>query len=121
MIGNEAPATSVHCLPKNTSALSIAPHRASALTLMSARGGTIERYLFDEENEGYLADRAPLDRLVTERSTSLVADLQAQGWAWAEVHLENDHWEALEKYTTLRLVPVDLDPARSLKPISCEP
>jgi ParB family transcriptional regulator, chromosome partitioning protein len=74
-------------------------------------GGTIERDLFDEENEGYLADRAPLDRLVTERSTSLVADLQAQGWAWAEVHLENDYWEALEKYTTLRPVPVDLDPA----------
>jgi ParB family transcriptional regulator, chromosome partitioning protein len=76
-----------------------------------AAGGTLERDLFDEENEGYLADRALLDRLVKERSTSLVADLQAQGWAWAEVHLENDYWEALEKYTTLRTVPVDLDPA----------
>ena len=76
-----------------------------------AAGGTLERDLFDEENEGYLADRALLDRLVTERSTSLVADLQAHGWAWAEVHLENDYWEALEKYTTLRPVPVDLDPA----------
>jgi ParB family transcriptional regulator, chromosome partitioning protein len=52
-----------------------------------AAGGTLERDLFDEENEGYLADPALLDRLVTERSTSLVADLQAQGWAWAEVHL----------------------------------
>lgn len=76
-----------------------------------AAGGTLERDLFDEENEGYLADRALLDRLVTERSTSLVADLQAQGWAWVDVHLENDYLEALEKYNTLRPVPVDLDPA----------
>jgi len=74
-----------------------------------AAGGTLERDLFDEENEGYLADPALLDRLVTERSASLVADLEAQGWAWAEVHLENDYWEALEKYNTLRPVPVDLD------------
>src|ERR1700751_2125578 len=76
-----------------------------------AAGGTLECDLFDEENEGYLADRALLDQLVTERSTNLVADLQAHGWAWAEVHLENDYWEALEKYTMLRPVPVALDPA----------
>ena len=76
-----------------------------------AAGGTLERDLFDEENEGYLADPALLDRLVTERSASLVADLEGQGWAWAEVHLENDYWEALEKYNTLRPTPVDLDPA----------
>jgi ParB family transcriptional regulator, chromosome partitioning protein len=73
-----------------------------------AAGGTLERDLFDEENEGYLADPALLDRLVTERSASLAADLEGQGWAWPEVHLEN---EALEKYNTLRPAPVDLDPA----------
>jgi hypothetical protein len=38
---------------------------------MSPLGGTLEHDLFDEENEGYLADRALLDRLVAERSTSL--------------------------------------------------
>jgi ParB family chromosome partitioning protein len=42
----------------------------------------------------------------------VVADLQAHGWAWAEVHLENDYWEALQKYNTLRPAPVDLDPAQ---------
>jgi ParB family chromosome partitioning protein len=50
-----------------------------------AAGGTLERDLFDEENEGYLADPALLDRLVTDRSAGVAADLQAQGWAWAEV------------------------------------
>jgi len=52
-----------------------------------AAGGTLERDLFDEENEGYLADPALLDQLVTDRSAGVVADLHAQGWAWAEVHL----------------------------------
>ena len=52
-----------------------------------------------------------LDQLVTDRSAGVVADLQAQGWAWAEVHLENDYWEALQKYNALRPAPVELDPA----------
>jgi hypothetical protein len=43
-----------------------------------AAGGTLERDLFDEENEGCLADPALLDRLVTERSASLVADLEVR-------------------------------------------
>ncbi len=85
--------------------------RSVGVNTYVAAGGTLERDLFDEENEGYLADPTLLDRLVTERSASLVADLQAQGWAWAEVHLENDYWEALEKYNTLRPAPVELDPA----------
>jgi ParB family transcriptional regulator, chromosome partitioning protein len=76
-----------------------------------AAGGTLERDLFDEENEGYLADPALLDQLVTDRFADVVADLQAQGWAWAEVHLENDYWEALQKYNALRPAPVELDPA----------
>jgi ParB family chromosome partitioning protein len=76
-----------------------------------AAGGTLERDLFDEDNEGYLADPALLDQLVTDRSASVVTDLQAQGWAWAEVHLENDYWEALQKYNALRPAPVELDPA----------
>jgi hypothetical protein len=29
----------------------------------------------------------------------------------AEVHLENDYWEALQKYNALRPAPVELDPA----------
>jgi ParB family transcriptional regulator, chromosome partitioning protein len=76
-----------------------------------AAGGTLERDLFDEQDEGYLTDPALLDRLAAERSASLVADLRAQGWAWAEVHLENDYWEALQKYNRLQPASVDLDPA----------
>jgi hypothetical protein len=62
-----------------------------------AAGGTLERDLFDEQHEGYLADPALLDRLVAERCASLVADLRAQGRAWVEPHLGNDYWECPPK------------------------
>ena len=52
-----------------------------------------------------------LDQLVTDRCAGVVADLHSLGWAWAEVHLENDYWEALQKYDALRPAPVELDPA----------
>jgi ParB family transcriptional regulator, chromosome partitioning protein len=74
-----------------------------------AAGGTLERDLFDAEHEGYLTDTALLDRLVAERSETLVADLRAQGWAWAKLYLDSDYWEVLQKYDRLQPVPVDLD------------
>ena len=74
-----------------------------------AAGGTLERDLFDAEHEGYLTDTALLDRLVAERSETLVADLRAQGWAWAKLYPDSDYWEVLKKYDRLQPVPVDLD------------
>jgi ParB family transcriptional regulator, chromosome partitioning protein len=74
-----------------------------------AAGGTVERYLFDAEHEGYLTDPALLDRLVAERCETLVADLRAQGWAWAKPYLDSDYWEVLQKYDRLQPMPVDLD------------
>jgi ParB/RepB/Spo0J family partition protein len=61
--------------------------------------------------KAYRAEEIRVDQLVTDRFAHVVADLQAQGWAWAEVHLENDYWEALQKYNALRPAPVELDPA----------
>jgi len=74
-----------------------------------AAGGTLERDLFDAEHEGYLNDLALLDRLVAERCETLVADLCAQRWAWAEPCLDTDYWTVLQKYNRLQPVPVDLD------------
>jgi hypothetical protein len=69
----------------------------------------LERDLFDAEHEGCLADPAMLDRLVAERCETLVADLHAQGWAWAKPYLDSDYWEVLQKYDRLQPVPVELD------------
>jgi ParB family chromosome partitioning protein len=72
-----------------------------------AAGGTIERDLFDDQNEGYLTDPALLVRLVGDRCEKLVADLVAQGWAWVKPSPENP-WELLQQYTRLQPVPVTL-------------
>lgn len=50
-----------------------------------AAGGAIVRDLFQEDHEGYLADRALLDRLAREKLAGLAEELQAEGWQWAEV------------------------------------
>ena len=55
-----------------------------------------------------MSDPALLDRLVDERCEKLVADLLAQGWAWAKPYLENNYWEVLDKYKRLNPVPVTL-------------
>jgi ParB family chromosome partitioning protein len=72
-----------------------------------AAGGTIERDLFDDQNEGYLTDPALLVRLVGDRCEKLVADLLAKGWAWVKPSPENP-WELLQQYTRLQPVPVTL-------------
>ena len=56
-----------------------------------------------------MTDLALLDRLVAERCETLVADLRAQRWAWAEPCLDTDYWTVLQKYNRLQPVPVDLD------------
>jgi ParB family chromosome partitioning protein len=74
----------------------------------SDAGGAIERDLFDEENEGYLTDPALLDRPAGDRCEKIVADLLAQGWAWAKPYLENNYWEILDKHRRLSAVQVNL-------------
>src|ERR1700756_4174164 len=74
----------------------------------SNAGGAIEQDLFDDENEGYLTDPALLDRLVGDRCEKIVADLLAQGWAWAKPYLENNYWEVLDKHRRLSPVQVNL-------------
>src|ERR1700744_6555764 len=51
-IGNEVPITSVLFSPKNTSALPTGARFVDVDAYVAA-GGTLERDLFDEENEGY--------------------------------------------------------------------
>lgn len=50
-----------------------------------AAGGAVERDLFQEEHEGYLTDRALLDRLVREKLDALGDELRAEGWQWVEM------------------------------------
>ncbi|HEY1707188.1 MAG TPA: ParB/RepB/Spo0J family partition protein [Rhizomicrobium sp.] len=53
-------------------------------------GGIVVRDLFDEENEGYLADGQLLDRLVAQKLEAAAETVRAEGWSWVEVHLDTD-------------------------------
>ncbi|MCZ7593679.1 MAG: ParB/RepB/Spo0J family partition protein [Hyphomicrobium sp.] len=48
-------------------------------------GGVIRQDLFSEDGTGYLQDAILLDRLVTEKLTTIAAEVRAEGWRWVEV------------------------------------
>ncbi len=51
-------------------------------------GGTIIRDLFTEDRGGYFDDPALLDRLVLEKLERIAAEVQAEGWKWAEAFID---------------------------------
>lgn len=54
-------------------------------------GGTIVRDLFTEDRGGYYDDAALLDRLVLEKLVNIAAEVQAEGWKWAEAFIDFPH------------------------------
>ncbi|MBX5141232.1 ParB/RepB/Spo0J family partition protein [Rhizobium lentis] len=54
-------------------------------------GGVIVRDLFTEDRGGYYDDAALLDRLVLEKLEGIAAEVQAEGWKWAEASTDFPH------------------------------
>jgi len=52
-------------------------------------GGQITRDLFQPEHEGWLADGALLERLLSEKLEALAGTLREEGWKWVEIEPEN--------------------------------
>ncbi len=48
-------------------------------------GGTVRRDLFSNENEGWLADAALLQRLAEEKLERTAATVRKEGWGWVEL------------------------------------
>ncbi|MDH0871655.1 chromosome partitioning protein ParB, partial [Agrobacterium pusense] len=55
---------------------------------VAAGGPLLPRYLFDDDEEGWLDDVPLLDRLVTEKLKSVAEEIAAEGWKWITVDLE---------------------------------
>ncbi|KAB2676678.1 ParB/RepB/Spo0J family partition protein [Brucella tritici] len=55
---------------------------------VAAGGPLLPRYLFDDDEEGWLDDVPLLDRLVAEKLKAAAAELAAEGWKWIAVDLE---------------------------------
>lgn len=56
----------------------------------AAAGGVITRDLFDDENGGYFADAALLDKLVLRKLENAAERVRDEGWAWVMVTPEFD-------------------------------
>jgi len=55
---------------------------------LAAGGPVLPRYLFEDDEDGWLEDVPLLDRLVAEKLKTIAAEVAAEGWKWIEVSLE---------------------------------
>lgn len=55
---------------------------------VAAGGPVLPRYLFDDDEDGWLEDVSLLDRLVAEKLKAAADEVAAEGWKWVEVDLE---------------------------------
>ena len=74
----------------------------------TAAGGRVEVDLFSdgEDDRAMLLDPHVLDKLAADKLQQVADDLKAQGWKWAEPHLELD-WDAAQQYGRLRGTPAE--------------
>ncbi len=61
-------------------------------------GGTIIRDLFADEGGGYFEDAGLLDMLAIEKLREIAAEVQAEGWKWAEAHIEYPHAHGMRRF-----------------------
>ncbi|MDH1270994.1 chromosome partitioning protein ParB [Rhizobium pusense] len=54
---------------------------------MAAGGPVLPRYLFDDEENGWLDDVPLLDRLVAEKLKTIADEISAEGWKWITVDI----------------------------------
>ena len=74
----------------------------------TAAGGRVEVDLFSdgEDDRAMLLDPHVLDKLAADKLQQVADDLTAQGWKWAEPHLELE-WDAAQQYGRLRGTPAE--------------
>jgi len=76
-----------------------------------AEGGDILRDLFSEDDGGYFADAALLDRLARDKLEAVAAEVLAEGWKWAEATADFPHAHGLGRLypQAIALPPEDQD------------
>lgn len=55
---------------------------------LASGGPVLPRYLFEDDEEGWLEDVPLLDRLVAEKLKAVADDVAAEGWKWVEADLD---------------------------------
>ena len=60
-------------------------------------GGAIIRDLFSEDRGGFFEDAGLLDMLTVEKLRDVAATVQAEGWKWAEAHIDFPHAHGMRR------------------------
>ncbi|MBA3677561.1 MAG: ParB N-terminal domain-containing protein [Sphingosinicella sp.] len=82
-------------------------------------GGNIIRDLFSEDRGGFFEDAGLLDMLATEKLREIASEVQAEGWKWAEAHIDYPHAHGFRRFYPLPVALSDEDEAR-LEALSAE-
>ena len=61
-------------------------------------GGTIIRDLFSEDQGGFFEDAGLLDMLAAEKLREIAGEVQAEGWKWAEAHIDYPHAHGMRRF-----------------------
>ncbi|MFC3727139.1 ParB/RepB/Spo0J family partition protein [Neoaquamicrobium sediminum] len=72
-----------------------------------AAGGTVLRDLFESDNGGWLQDAGLLDRLVSEKLTTIADEVAVQGWKWVEA-AASIPYGVTHGLREIRGIPVDI-------------
>jgi len=82
-------------------------------------GGNIIRDLFTEDRGGFFEDAGLLDMLATEKLREIAGEVQAEGWKWAEAHIDYPHAHGMRRFYPQAVDLSDEDEAR-LEALSAE-
>lgn len=82
-------------------------------------GGTIIRDLFSEDRGGFFEDAGLLDMLAIEKLREIAGSAQAEGWKWAEAHIDYPHAHGMRRFYPEPVALSDEDEAR-LEALSTE-
>lgn len=75
-------------------------------------GGTVLRDLFAKEGVGYFEDAGLLDMLAVEKLRDVASEVQAEGWKWAEAHIDYSHAHGMQRLYPTPIALSDEDEAR---------
>lgn len=75
-------------------------------------GGTVIRDLFSEDRGGFFEDAGLLDMLTVEKLREIAGEVQAEGWKWAEAHIDYPHAHGMRRFYPQAIALPDEDEAR---------
>ncbi|WP_394441676.1 ParB/RepB/Spo0J family partition protein [Sphingobium naphthae] len=75
-------------------------------------GGNIIRDLFSEDRGGFFQDAGLLDMLAIEKLREIAEQVQAEGWKWAEAHIDYPHAHGMRRFYPQTVTLSDEDEAR---------